>query len=185
MLICRLDAATHRTIRRDLRAEHRVVYALTDAVRHAEATGQRVLWRRDGRHLIIQGVPDLARVGGVEECVEYARPTPSAGDAVRIRLRASPRRAISKPGSRGVLVDLRGDDAIEWCRRKMGGAGLDVTDCAITSEGTMSGARRLAIGVVDFVVRAVVTDPAALAVARAAGVGPGKAWGMGLMVMHD
>lgn len=112
-----------------------------------------------------------------------------AGARLRFRLRANPTRRVhaTQRDDRlaGKRVDLRTDDQRqEWIKRKLVDAGCELADCVIRDEPAQRGARegkRLTHGAVIFDGILRVADPPLLQAAIRLGVGPGKAYGFGLL----
>lgn len=134
----------------------------------------------------------------------------SAGTPLRFRLRANPTKKIdTKTGidgrrRNGARAELHGDEALlAWLQRKGETAGFelagvdpnrDVPDVRIVSEGKLAGDRptlhhqstgeprdRLTFRTVLFEGRLRVTDAELFRRALAQGIGPGKAYGCGLL----
>lgn len=171
--IIELTPDEHRRIRRDLRVEHSLVYRLTDAA----VVPERVLYRRQGSHIIVQG--------GALKCqaMEWPGHLLHDGQRVRVRLRAAP--SVSKKtarGQRGRRTALEGGDALAWVRERLGEA-LDIERADIAQQRTMSGSRGLTFFAVDFEIVGVIKDIAALARLQEEGIGSGKAYGMGLLLV--
>lgn len=174
-----------RPVLRDTQATHR---ALAHAV---EGVPGRWLWAAPLRDLlIVQGpapvpVDDLAAIAPITESGTSPVPDIDEGPA-RLSLIAHPTRSVARPGGRGVRTPLPIDQAADWLARKLADA-VELDQVDVQPLGTHRG-RRLdgnhpAHHLVGLTATATVTDPDRLAELRAAGIGPGKAYGAGLLIV--
>jgi CRISPR system Cascade subunit CasE len=117
---------------------------------------------------------------GTPKEVDLALLSLRPGQRLRFRLRANP--TVRSEGKRHGLV--RYEDQCRWLDRKAAAAGFAPVDVAIrraqmsvsrSAKGTQSHF------VVDFEGLLEVTDPAGLRTAVAAGIGPAKGYGLGLL----
>lgn len=138
-------------------------------------------------YLLVDGVPNPA-VKLVAEAYERI----SAGRVLRFRLRANPTRKIdTKSGPdgerrNGRRVPLTGLDAqVGWLARKAEKHGFELLQATIAATGAAELMRSHSTGRtfqgVLFEGRLVVRDPERFREALARGIGPGKAFGMGLL----
>lgn len=158
---------------------------------------------REGRSYLLAGAdaernPDCKRVGDVYSAIE-------AGQALSFRLRANPTKRLGErrhepgrdrlAGKRVAL--LREEEQRDWLSRKALEAGFALVDVRVRPDrafgAEQTGWRPMAAGdgderrarltfgaaVFDGVLR--VTDAARFRAALAAGIGPGKAYGFGLL----
>lgn len=169
---------TRSGVLRDTQAVHRTVYRLL---------GERGLWASpDGRHLLLQGRraepdwPGVIVVGAVG-----VRTVFESGERLRIALVANPTRRLHVYNSRGPLLPLPVDEAPAWLRRKLADAvtlhEVDAHD--LGTRGGQRGSGRVAHRLTLMHATGTVTDPAALAAHVRAGVGRGKAYGAGMLVI--
>ncbi|WP_337188080.1 type I-E CRISPR-associated protein Cas6/Cse3/CasE [Phenylobacterium sp.] len=133
-------------------------------------------------------------------------PRISAGDDFAFMLRAQPTVALSQPGrARSLRRDVfihakkrkggplsaceRQAVALEWlfAREDRLGVAFDRERCGMMRDDTLTPkpatAPRARMQVADFEGRLSVRDPARLTAALTAGVGPGKAYGLGLLLL--
>lgn len=148
---------------------------------------ERRLYRRDDRVLVV-----LARkrpiahraIANVEDITvsDFGR-----GDIVRGVLRASPTQAEHRHGTRGkVRAILEADRQVEWFERKLKAAGLAVVDLDVTAGTVVHGVKkgtRITHNCAEVRFKAEVADAPLLAAAREAGIGRGKAYGLGLLLV--
>lgn len=167
---------------RDLQAAHVLAYGAA-----AAHPGGRVLWAAPTPdRLIIQADRpadlDHARTRTV-------RTDWPAGTPITWALIACPTVCgRPHPGAPTRRQVLRTDfDRTEWACRKLGAA-LDVTDIDVEDMGTWGGqkhGRRVAWHRVAYAGAGTVRDPDALATLIRSGVGPGKAYGCGLLLVQE
>lgn len=116
----------------------------------------------------------------------------AAGRVLRFRLRANPTRKIdTKSGPQGKRrngrrVPLQGVDAqVEWLSRKAQEHGFELLQATIAATGAAELVRSHSVGSsfqgVVFEGRMMVRDPALFRAAMVKGIGPGKAFGFGLL----
>jgi CRISPR system Cascade subunit CasE len=109
-------------------------------------------------------------------------PAVAAGQHLRFRLRANP---VKRDNATGKRVSLIGEEAQrDWLVRKGNRHGFDVVAArmsAQTRQVARKNGRRLTHDTVTYDGLLAVTDPDALADAVASGIGPGKAFGCGLL----
>lgn len=170
---------------RDTQAVHRTILTALDT----DNPG-RVLWANPTRGLLIVQAAVPVRAAGIGGVVESrSRPVTThwpAGTPVRLSLIAHPARALpSTPPHRGKRVPLPIDQHETWLRRKLDAA-LALTEVAVQPLGVRRGRRHehtVAHLMSAFHATGVVTDTDALAGLIERGVGPGKAYGAGLLLV--
>lgn len=170
---------------RDTQAIHRtVLYALD--------TGDpgRVLWALPRRGLLIvqaQAPVRAASIGGVIEShsAEVVTRWP-VGTAIRLSLIANPTAAIAVAGrAHGQRVPLPADEHEAWLRRKLGSA-IALDEVTVQPLGIRTGRhheRRVAHFLAAFTAAGAVIDTDALEQLIVGGVGAGKAYGAGLLLV--
>lgn len=165
----------------------------------------RVLWRTDAHEhrvdLLVVSVPrpdltHLVEQAGWEtapaEVKDYdahlARLT--AGLPVAFKLRANPsRRVRGEDGKQRTFGHVTASQQLAWFRARSTGWGLEVSEDALQVSGRESrvasrrGEPAVTHAAAVFTGRAVVADPDALRTAMVAGVGRGKAYGLGLLTV--
>ena len=112
----------------------------------------------------------------------------SDGRALTFRLRGNPTRRVASD-NRSYRVELRGDDArADWLERKAEQGGFAIDSVAIREEPKVRGRRGrgrdahvVTLQPVLFDGRLVVNNHERFAAALANGIGPGKAYGCGLL----
>ncbi|MFF2818213.1 type I-E CRISPR-associated protein Cas6/Cse3/CasE [Kitasatospora cineracea] len=109
-----------------------------------------------------------------------------AGRTVHYRIDANPNTPHNRPGQHWPRrTPLSGDDAVHWWVRHAATAGLDALTVTGTGLETVLAdrgeGRPLRLPAVRFDGTAQITDPDALHEALAAGIGQGKAFGLGLL----
>lgn len=150
----------------------------------------RVLWASPRRDMLIiqsgQAVPADAITGVVEARSGPVRTRWQAGDKVRLSLIANPVKSEWHPPHRGMRRPLPIDECDGWLRRKLAAA-VDVGTVEVEEVGRRHGRRRDARHVthrlVGFHALGVVLDPDELEQLILSGVGPGKAYGAGLLLV--
>lgn len=174
-----------RPIVRDTQAIHRTVMHALDGT-----PSGRVLWCvPDARTLIVQAnapVPDS--IGGATVVgTGPVRTRFEPGDRVQVALIANPTRAISTGHTtRGTVRPVPIGDCADWLARKTAGA-LDLRDVEVEELGARTGARhnmRVTHRLVGYAATATVTDSDALKHLITHGVGRGKAYGAGLLLVN-
>lgn len=178
-------------LRRDSHYLHRLVASLTDGY-------DRPLWALPAPetlivrapHLVEAALPDRARVSTSTSLI------PDAGACVEWALVANPTRATGPRGDDGRLIGrskrqpLPDDQTVDWVARKLTGPLVEVTVAACERTRALTGhnprtgrtithTRHMATGT------AVVEDQGAFAELLRAGVGPGKAFGCGLLIVKE
>ncbi len=204
---------TSRAVLRDVHHAHRVVMAGFPDVDDGHARERfAVLWRYDRPvppTLLVQSSvpPDHGalseRLAGsrieTKRIGEILQKAISPGRVLSFRLVANPTRKIdtkSGPEGRrrhGRRVPLRRDpDRLAWLDRRFGASGArpvvtdGVADVRIGASTTFRGrrdGRDVTVEGVDFEGRLVVDDTGRFLEALRSGIGPGKAYGMGLLTV--
>jgi CRISPR system Cascade subunit CasE len=185
----------HPRARRDARDCHALHQTLLGCIGARRADGQ-VLHRREGDRLLVQSraIPDWSRLpaGYVRGAValERMRLDWPAGAELGFVLRACPvKAAVERPGERGVRRALRGEEErLAWIRRRLAAAGAEVVEVEIGGDMPTHGQHgpdRIVLPAVAFRGRLRVVEPDALAAALVAGIGPGKAYGCGLLTVVE
>jgi CRISPR system Cascade subunit CasE len=142
---------------------------------------------------------DLAAAGVLENpsvrSVDEERQRISTGDRFAFRVHANTTRKIdTKSGPDGARrngrrVPVRGDEArIAWLERHAVRAGFAITDVRCMELARRSGTRgtgRLTFGGARFDGTLTVTDPESFRIALGTGIGPGKAFGFGLLSIQS
>lgn len=202
-------AARSRQVHRDLgdaaRLHTTVQSLFPDALGAAPRAATNTLFRvereQSGASLLIQSTLPINRNAlptGYADSVEYRDLTPlldwiEPDRIVRYRIDANPSKQVRTPGTnqRGRRTPLFGSDAIAWWEQRARQAGLH---CALTldiaqppilasrgkaADGNNSKGVRLSA--VRFEGVATVTDPDTLRAAITAGIGQGRAYGLGLL----
>lgn len=149
---------------------------------------RRMLWASpDHRSVIVQAdVPVSA--GGVRGAAVRSVLIPATfavDDRVRVSLIANPTKAVPVPGGRGKRTPLPITDSSAWLERQTRPA-LEWSVIAVEDMGNRNGRKTgmlVTHRMVGFYGIATVTDPCALAALIRSGVGPGKAYGAGLMLV--
>lgn len=191
LAVLRIPTGRHR----NMHALHQAVLAATADT--AGTSVERALWAAPTPGLLLVQTPtrlDPAVIGGaeVERTVDVGAALDRLGAGARVRfgLVANPCRAERVTASgigRARRVPLPNADRPDWLRRKVADALVveELVDrplrpvAADRAEGRAALARHLYTGT------ATVTDPAALAGLVRAGVGPGKAYGCGLLTIRE
>jgi CRISPR system Cascade subunit CasE len=153
-------------------------------------TARRPDWSGLPRGYLALGVADSAQVKSLEAAYSDIQ----SGTPWRFRLRANPTRKIHTDGRpNGQRVDIRGDAALlDWLERKgreQCGFAIPGREKAVVirAEPALFGHRRsgesnrMAFGSVLFDGRLVATEPDQFGAALREGIGPGKAYGFGLL----
>ncbi len=168
-----------------------------------DLTEERVLFRvdidrRTGAPTVLvqsQGPPDWSFLSGTKGYLldGAAEDNPAhkevtlrlqAGQVLAYRLRANP--TVKRDGKRLGLFDEQ--DQLDWLRRKAEQGGFRLLSAAATPEGFSGSRKRASAGAGDISHYAVrfdghlqVLDPALLHETIAAGIGPAKGFGFGLL----
>lgn len=107
-----------------------------------------------------------------------------AGDTLKFRLRANP--VVTREGKRYGLI--RDESLLEWLGKKEQKVGARFCSMSVIDEGYVAGSKanhkgqqRMSLKVARFEGLLEVVDPAAFGEAFAAGIGPAKAFGCGLL----
>jgi len=174
---------------RDAYALHRDVAAAT--------TGERPLWAAPAQDLLVVQAETIVweRIRGAREArLRQVVTRYPAGAAVRFSLIASPTRGIGKRRPDGTLsIDpgrkpLPEDEQPAWLARKLSGA-LQLQQTVVSrlpaATGAKPGGLRITLTRRMFTGQATVTDPDALEALIRSGVGPGKAFGCGLLAVRE
>lgn len=193
----------HRTVMRafpsvlDPEVEARAYWGVLHRLEMERRTGRLLLYVQSrmqpdwsflgAENLIHDGLPNPAvkPVGHIYESL-------AADRALRFRLRANPTRKIAtKSGPQGEhrngrRVPLLGVEAqVEWLSRKARDHGFELLQATIAATGAAELVRSHSAGStfqgVVFEGRMVVRDPALFREALVKGIGPGKAFGFGLL----
>lgn len=195
--------ALHRTVMKafpsilDPEQEARAYWGVLHRLEFERRTGRVLLYVQSrvapdwaflpADYLVADGLPNPA-VKSVAEAYDRL----AAGRVLRFRLRANPTRKIeTKSGPNGERrngrrVPLAGLDAqVAWLARKAGEHGFELLQVTIAATGATELVRSHATGRtfqgVLFEGRLVVRDPERFREALARGIGPGKAYGFGLL----
>lgn len=194
LTVIRLDP-DHREVRADRRDLCRMHGRVLSMLGDDHAAPGRYLWASPtpGRLLVqyhrpvdVRWLPDGYTVGHSEHEVRTDWP---AGSAVRWAAVVAPTRSVKAAPDRHVRgrpVALRAPGEIDgWARRRLGM--LDHHEVGICEErgaaGRKPGGRRVLYPQVRLQGRGTVLDPAGLAAALRGGVGRGKAFGCGLLLV--
>lgn len=159
------------------------------AVVAAHATGDRVLWANPiPRLLLIQAASAVVLpVRDARRTESAPLVTPPTGAHVEVSLIAAPTKSVHRSGARGIRRPLPPDGWAGWLRRKTSGA-LDLewvrADPAGVRSGRRSG-RRITFTRVAYHATGTVTDAAALSTLQRIGVGTGKGYGCGLLLVRE
>jgi CRISPR system Cascade subunit CasE len=170
--------------------------SLGDTPRRAAGALHRIEQHRVGTHLLIQSAlppspdrlpPEYGRLSTTSLTPVIARLRAAAPVRYRVVANATsklgPHTTSGRPGQ---LVPLRGQDAYAWWTRRAMEAGLrlDAVHATVLPPAVVRhGAVRTPCDRTRFDGVATVTDPHALTVALAAGIGRGKAYGCGLLTV--
>lgn len=112
----------------------------------------------------------------------------TAGDTHQFQLRAVPTASRPVPAGRGRRYTPRTSDAkLEWLTRALTRRGLAVAESQIIDQQLIAGdhraGHRITMPAVTFRGQLTVTDPAAAAIAVEEGIGRGRAYGAGLLLL--
>lgn len=176
---------------------HARVAALTG---HRQADTGRILWAQPKRHILVIQSPGMPHLAGLPAGYALTRSTAEirpgrwkTGQRVGFSLVANPVRRPPRPrdehGRRppDKRVPIPPGDRAAWLLEKLSGA-LNVTALDGQDLGTRTGRRNgahIAHLWHAFTGRATVADPDALDRLVTGGVGPGKAYGAGLLIVRD
>lgn len=160
--------------------EHGVVAQITPGE-------ERRLYRRDRRTLVVSAQRRPIEHRAVARVEDISSSALARGDIVRGALRASPTWAKPSPGGRGKVQPIL-DHArqVAWLERKLASAGLAVVDLDVIGTGVVRGTKgrgTVTHNCVEARFKAEVVDAERLAEARARGIGRGKAYGLGLLLV--
>lgn len=179
-----------RRVPRNAHALHRAIAATCG--------GGRILWAHPQHaRIVIRSAepPDWgAFPGATGAAAAPGVTTPTQGDTVSWALIANPSKAIPTPigadgtRPRGRRVALPEDEVSDWARRKLADA-LDVTslnaDRLAPARGHKPDGTRITLARYALAGTATVADPEALAELQTRGVGAGKAFGCGLLIVRE
>lgn len=175
---------------------HAMHHAVNQAVR--ATTPRRVLWARPNQDTLVirsASLPDMAEIPGVTTTSTTRTPLPAANTRVEWALIANPSRATGPrdPATgrligRSKRVPLPEPEWAPWVRRKLAAA-LDFDQVEYTllpgwTGRPRDGRRPITLTRVAFAGTATVTNQDALTRLLADGVGPGKAFGCGLLLVE-
>lgn len=192
----RLDPRSAQA-RRDLSDPYEMHRTLVRAfVRTDEQTPPRILWRAEPTSawsdpVVLVQAQELADWTALQALPNYlkgaaeTRPVQPEqwlhnGDRLRFRLFANP--TVTRDGKRQGLVTE--DAQLTWLARQGERLGFDVEAALVTGSELLrsrKGDHRISVLRVCFEGRLHVRDPAVLTDALRAGIGPGKAFGCGLL----
>ncbi|MSS45313.1 type I-E CRISPR-associated protein Cas6/Cse3/CasE [Cutibacterium sp. WCA-380-WT-3A] len=156
-------------------------------------SGGRILWaQRTPMHILVRhdAYRPNADMSWIASAGVIAEGHPSDGDTIQLHLVACPCASVRTPGrSRGVRTPITDHDGqITWARQRF----RDIIDCAAVDATPLrpvfghKSSGLVTIRRVDYTVSGRVIDAAALERMVASGVGPGKAYGCGMvMVTHE
>lgn len=168
---------------RDSQTTHRTVLAA------AGSDAGRILWAAPRRDLLIIQSAQLItadRIDGV--AASHSGPvhtTWTAGQPIQLSLIASPTYCQHTPGQRGKRRALPIDACDAWLRRKLGHAAT-LDEIEVQEMGPRTGRRHehtVVHRLVGFHALGRVADPDALRQLQLDGVGAGKAYGAGLLLV--
>lgn len=171
-----------RGLLRDAQAVHRTL---------AHATDGHALWGSpDGEHLIVrhpQPVRWATAMRHIAQAVTLPTTTPITGAHVQWAIIANPTHALARPGQRGKVVPLPPEKWNSWVERKLGQAlNLHTIDgTALPAAVGHKRDRRTTHRRVLFQGTATVRNHDTLATLMTAGVGRGKAYGCGLLLIEQ
>lgn len=170
---------TDRPIPRDNQQVHATIAA--------SSTGGRVMWAAPCADLLIVQAErcDLPYPG--QSTTGPVRTHYPAGTPVQVSLIGNPVVSEFTRGQRGRRRPLPLDQHEAWLRRKLDGA-VDLDEVAVQPIGSRSGRRgdgRVLHRLAGFYAAGTVTDSGALAGLIRSGVGPGKAYGAGLLLVSE
>jgi|FLYL01.1.fsa_nt_gi CRISPR system Cascade subunit CasE len=209
-IVLDLRSTLARRAIRDVYEAHRAVMsAFPDRPTGTPRSEMSVLWRSETEgspiFLVQSGLPpdpaaweELSTDVAVKEIGGLLDGAVIPGRILRFRIRGNPSRKIDTKSVNGVRrhgrrVPLRRDpDRIAWLSRRLAAAGATVVtvdgipDVSVQGFGLFRGRRNnrtITVEAVDFSGRLVVDDPHSLRQAVVDGIGPGKAFGMGLLML--
>lgn len=167
---------------RDTQAAHRTLAYAVD--------GGPVLWSQPLPDLLIVQADhpiDPESIGAKSARSLPVRLDYQPGEHVALSVIANPTRALARHGERGKVVPITTRaEQVEWITRKLAPA-LTVTSVDIEPIGQYGGQRherRVVHLRVGYTVAGTVTDPEALAGLIRDGIGRGRAYGCGLLIVH-
>lgn len=171
---------TDRPIPRDNQQVHATIAA--------SSTGGRVMWAAPCADLLIVQAERCGLPYSGQSTTGPVRTHYPAGTPVQVSLIANPVAArAGARGTRGTRRPLPIDQHEAWLRRKLDGA-VDLDEVAVQPIGSRSGRRgdgRVLHRLAGFYAAGTVTDTDALAGLIRSGVGPGKAYGAGLLLVSE
>lgn len=129
--------------------------------------------------------PDLVKMG-VRRSRSYEQPEIIAGNGYAFVLRANPTRRIATSGKRMEIFDDA--DLRQWIVRKLSRIGASASAISITQESRLRGSRNgksLIFGSVMFAGALTVTEPEMFRRGVLDGIGAGKAYGFGLLLLSS
>jgi hypothetical protein len=174
-----------RGVPMDTQTVHRTILHALDG-----ADAGRVLWCNPTCGVLIVQAPApvrASRIGGVTESHSgQIRTRWDVGTAVLVSLIANPVLSLSAgPGVRGKRAPLPIEEHEEWLRRKLEAA-VDLAEVAVQPLGSRTGRRHESVvthRLTAFFASGTVVDTDALESLIISGVGPGKAYGAGLLLV--
>lgn len=162
------------------RAEHALLYALMD---------------HEGRpalYVLSASRPDWSRVRGVEPIsapmdISALQEKLEIGDVYRFRLFASPTKKVSREGKLSARVFLRTEEERrEWMLRRAESAGFELLFLSELKQTRVCGSKKgtsINYTGVLFTGALRITDKEAFWQAYSLGIGPGKSYGLGLLLI--
>lgn len=171
------------------RADHNILFAIDQTGTNGQV---RLVCQADTR-------PDWAPLN---ECTVTTpvttdqAPAWTAGDTVAFRVdlnpmasTVAPRNPLSPdaPRARGIRRPIRDrQEQLDWAHRKLTTAGLETTGMTIAAERkvTSPSKKGMRLNITTFTGTATVTDPDLLDTALRTGLGRGKAYGCGLLLLR-
>lgn len=162
------------------RAEHALLYALMD---HGG---------RSAIYVLSASRPDWSKVRGVEAVsapmdISALREKLEAGGVYRFRLFASPTKKVSREGKLSARVFLRSEDERRaWMQRQAERAGFELLSLSELKQTSVCGSKKgMSINYTGVLFTGVlrITDPDDFWQAYSRGIGPGKSYGLGLLLI--
>lgn len=166
----------------DVQRAHAILMRAGGGVRH--------LWAHPTRETLIVQHPaiidwDTTMSDLVKKYATVPVTTPQAGATIRWALIATPTAAKKQPEGRSKIMPLPESQWTTWLHRKLTPA-LDITTMIMEPLPTIHGRKSNMVVThhpVSFAGEAIVTDPDTLHTLREQGVGRGKAYGCGLLLI--